>query len=249
MILSSVIYETLLDSVRKDKRGRSISVEEYNSLAPIVNESVFSHYYKEFESSPESSSKMGDFRVIGESVAIAGGVGTLPVSFYSLSGKPYYTDASGVIRWLDLVSDMEHAWRQGDYLTQGSLAYPTFRLGTATVGGAKQIYVTPTAGINPIVVDYIRVANTPKLDYFISDSTLLYVWGTAGENMNVPAGSTSMSGVAGAAVVASQTVNWEFDNDDLPLIISLFMQIMGIQMPDEALWQGGTTLREKEEQP
>ena len=81
MLYSYQVYEKLLDVVRKDKRGRSITPEEFNSIAPLVNESVFSHYFKEFEATPENSNKMGDFRVIGESVAIAGGIGSLPVSY------------------------------------------------------------------------------------------------------------------------------------------------------------------------
>jgi hypothetical protein len=54
-----------------------------------------------------------------------------------------------------------------------------------------------------------------------------------------------MSGVAGAAVVASTTVNWEYSNDDLPLIMSLFLQMIGIQIPDPALYEGGTLTEQK----
>ena len=245
MLYAYQVYEQLLDVVRKDKRGRSLTPEEYNSLAPIVNETVFSKFYSQFESTPENSDKIGDFRVIGESVAIAGGVGTLPVSYYAMSGKPYYTDVSGDTRYLDLVSDMEHAWRQGDYLTQSSLTHPTYRFGTATSGGVKQIFVSPTAGINPIYVDYIRIPATPILDYYLNDTTLNYTWMATGANVAVPAGSTSMSGTAGAAVVASTTINWEYDNEDLPLIMSLFLQMIGIQLPDPALYEGGTLTEQK----
>lgn len=247
MIYSYVVYERLLDVIRKDKRGRSLAPEEYNSIAPLVNETVFKKHYSQFESTPENSNTMGSFRVIGESVAIAGGVGALPASFYAMSGSPYYTDAGGVIRFLDLVSDAEHAWRQQDYLTQSSLTYPTYRLGIANTAGDKQIYVSPAAGINPIVIDYIRIPNTPILDYYINDTTLLYTWGGEGVDMSVPAGSTSMSGVAGAAVVASTTVNWEFDNEDLPLIINLFLKYMGINLPSPELFEGGTVLEDKQD--
>lgn len=245
MLYAYQVYEQLLDLIRKDKRGRTITPEEFNSLAPIVNETVFSKFYSQFESTPENSDKLGDFRVIGESVAIAGGVGALPVSYYAMSGKPYYTDTAGVVRYLDMVSDMEHAWRQGDYLTQASLTHPTYRLGTATSGGAKQIFVSPTTGVNPIYVDYIRVPNTPILDYYLNDTTLNYTWMATGVNVSVPAGSTAMNGTAGAALVASTTINWEFDNEDLPLIISLFLQYAGIQIPDPTLYEGGTLQEQK----
>ena len=247
MLYSYEVYERLLDVIRKDKRGRSVSPEEFNSLAPIVNESVFSKFYSQFESTPESSNKMGVFRVMGESVAIALGTGTLPTRYYAMSGNPYYTDTGGVVRYLDMVSDLEHAWRQGDYLTQASLTHPTYRLGAASITGAMLVYVTPTAGVNPILVDYIRTPNVPILDYYVNDTTLNYTWMGEGLNVAVPAGSTSMSGVAGAAVVASTTINWEFSSEDLPLIINMFLKYLGINLPSPELFEGGTVLEEKQD--
>jgi hypothetical protein len=162
-----------------------------------------------------------------------------------MSGKPYYTDVNGVTRYLDLVSDMEHAWRQGDYLTQSSLTHPTYRFGTATSGGVKQIFVSPTAGINPIYVDYVRIPSTPILDYYINNADLNYHWLSVGVNADIPVGCTAMNGTVGAAIVASQTINWEFNSDDIPLIMALFLQYAGIQIPDPVLYEGGTLQEQK----
>lgn len=248
MLYSYHVYETLLSTIRKDKRGKSVTVEEFNDIAPLVNEAVFSKYYSQFESTPENTNKMSYFRVFGEPVAIALGIGSLPARYYAMSGSPYYTDAGGVVRYLDLVSDAEYAWRQRDYLTQATLSYPVYRLGTASVGASTRIYVTPTTGINPINIDYIRTPNVPCLDYYLNNTTLLYTFMAEGVTVAVPAGSTSMSGIAGAANVASTTVDWEWDESDMPLIISLFLQHIGIQLPSPELYEGGTLQEKKTEQ-
>ena len=247
MIYSYSVYEILLDVIRKDKRGRSLSPEEYNNIAPLVNDSVFSKYYSKFEESPESSNTMGAFRVMADSIPIVAGIGTLPADYYAMSGSPYYTDAGGTVRYLDLVSDAEYAWRQQDYLTQASLTYPVYRLGTASSAGDMQIYVTPATGITPIVIDYIRVPNVPFLDYYVNDTTLLYTWMGEGVVVAVPSGSTARDETAGAANVASLTVNWEFENEDLPLIINLFLKYMGINLPSPELFEGGTVLEDKQD--
>ena len=245
MILSSDVYLTLLTAIRKDARGRSISPEEFNHVARLVNKAIFSKYYAEFEENVESSDTLGKFRVISEAVAIAGGVGTLPVNYHSLVGMPYYTDAGGVTRYIDLVSDLEYAKRQKDYLTQATLTHPVCRLGLADANADMTIHVAPTAGINPIYMDYLRKPDTPYLDYYVNDTTLVYTWMAADTNMTVPSGSTARDGSVGVAVVASDTVNFEWDDDEFPMIINLFLKYVGIQLPDQILFEGGTLLEEK----
>ncbi len=246
MILSSTVYEVILDTIRKDARGKSLNVEEFNSFSKIVNELLFAKYFKDFETTSDNSETLSAFKVLGESVAIgAGGIGALPASFYHIVGQPYYTATGGITRYLDLVSSLEHAKRQQDYLTQATLTHPTFRFGIATTTSAMTVYVSPTTGINPIYMDYIRTPNTPFLDYYMNDTTLEYTYMAAGATVAVPSGSTARDGTIGAANVVSATVNYEWDNEDLPLIISMFLQQLGIQLPDPTLYEGGTLSEQK----
>ena len=245
MLLASDVYEIILNLSRKDLRGRSLSPEEYNSTARIVNETVFAKYYAEFESTSENSESLSAFKVLGETIPIVAGVGTLPDSYYHVVGMPWYLSTGSVRRYLDLVSSLEHAKREQDYLTKATLTHPTFRFGLVNVAADMTIHVTPTT-VNPIYLDYIRTPDVPFLDYYISDSTLNYTWcASGGVNVNIPAGSTYRDGTAGAAVVVSQTTEWEWDADDLPLIISLFLQHLGIQLPDNILYEGGSLQEEK----
>jgi len=248
MLYAYEVYEVILDLCRKDKRGRSLAPEEYNRTARLVNEMVFSKYFAKFESTPENSETMSAFKVLNESIPIVAGIGALPARFYHLVGMPRYTDLGGVSRYLDLVTSMEHAKRQRDYLTQASLTYPTCRFGTVNAASDMTLYIEPTAGVTPIYIDYIRTPDVPYLDYYVNDTTLVYTWMASGVNVNVPSGSTAMDGTVGAAVVASDTVNWEFDDEDMPMIINLFLKFLGIQLPSPELFEGGTLLETKEEE-
>ena len=241
MLYSYVVYETVLDLSRKDLRGRSLSPEEFNRVARIVNEKIFSYYYSKFEESSENSESMSGFKVLGEAVVVAGGIAALPTSFYHICGMPYYIDTGGVRRRLDLVSTLEHAKRDMDYLTQATLTHPTFRFGIATTTADMTIHVSPATGIGTIYLDYIRTPNMPYLDYYLNDTTFEYTWmPSGGGNVSVPSGSTARNGTTGAAIVVSATVDFEWDNEDLPLICAMFLQEMGVQLPSSELYEGGT---------
>ena len=250
MILCSTVYQTLLDIIRKDKRGLSLSVEEFNSIAPIVNELLFAKYYAEFESTQENSEIMSAFKVINESIAVgAGGIASLPANYYEMVGMPHYTDLDGVERYLDMVSSLEHAKREQDYLTKASLTYPTFRFGIATTVSPMTLYVTPTTGINPVIIDYIRTPYVPYLDYFINDVTYERTWLT-NVVVAMPLGYTAPEVVkdgvtlraltTGAANITGYTVDLEWNQSDVPMFISLFLQQIGISLPDPTLYEGGT---------
>jgi hypothetical protein len=80
----------------------------------------------------------------------------------------------------------------------------------------------------------------------MDDVTFNVEYMAEGATVNVPAGSTYRDGTAGGGVgIVSQTLNWEFDSDDLALIIAKFMTVMGIQLPDEILIQAGTMNEQK----
>ncbi len=250
MILCADVYQTLLDITRKDARGLALNVEEFNSIAPIVNELLFAKYYSEFEENQENSETMSAFKVLNESVAVgAGGIASLPANYYKMVGQPHYIDLDGITRYLDMVSSLEHAKREQDYLTKASLTYPTFRFGIATAVSPMTIYVTPATGINPILVDYIKTPDVPYLDYYINDLTYEKTWLT---NVVVAMpisytapkvvkdGITLRAETAGAANVTGYTVDFEWNSSDKPLLISLFLQQMGISLPDPTLYEGGT---------
>ena len=246
MIYAYQVYETVLDLCRKDLRGRGLSVEEYNNTAKVVNQIVFNKYYGEFESTEENSEAMSAFKVTNEAIAIGlGGIGALPTRYYHVVGMPRYVDTGGVTRFLDLVSSLEHAKREQDYLTKATLTHPTYRLGIATTTSDMTMYVTPTTGIATVYMDYLRTPDVPFLDYYLNDTTANYTWMDAGDTVAVPSGSTARNGTTGLANVASATVDWEWDEDDLPMIVTLFLKQLGISLPSAELYQGGSLQEDK----
>ncbi len=250
MIYCSEVYQAVLDIARKDKRGLSLSVEEFNSIAPIVNELLFAKYYADFEDTQEDSEAMSGFKVLNESIAVgAGGIAPLPANYYYMCGMPRYTHTDGNDRYLDMVSSLEHAKREQDYLTKATLENPTFRFGIATTISPMTMYVTPSTGINPVIIDYIRIPDVPFLDYYINDTTYEQTWLTTAV-VAMPLGYTApkvvKSGVTlralttGAANVTGYTTNFEWSTSDLPMIVALFLQQLGISIPDPTLYEGGT---------
>jgi hypothetical protein len=61
----------------------------------------------------------------------------------------------------------------------------------------------------------------------------------SGVTVTVPLGSTYSDGTAGSVAKTSKTVNFDWGPDDLPLIMSIFIQVLGLQLEDEFLVQVG----------
>jgi hypothetical protein len=234
MILCSQIYDTLVSIVRKDKRGLSLSIDDFNSAVVQVNQRIYRLNYSNFEASKLSMDEMDSFKVIGYTIALDGtGKGTLPADYFHLAGNPYWTHPTSGRRQIDLITSLEHGARELDYLTKASALYPTAYMGAGSSAEDMSIHVTPVT-CTPIYIDYLREVDTPFLDYYVNNTTLEVTYMATG-NVNVPVGCTSRSGTAGAAVVASSTKNFEWHEHDIPAIINLFLGIIGIQLQDEAL--------------
>jgi hypothetical protein len=83
----------------------------------------------------------------------------------------------------------------------------------------------------------------------VNDTTLVYTWIDEADIIDIPAGSTAMDGSVGAFPgYASSTLNWEYDAEDFPLIINLFLKYLGISLPDNILFEGGTLLETKQDE-
>jgi hypothetical protein len=245
MILASTVYETLIDILRADKRGLQLSPTEYSRMARLVNERVYSRFYKDFESNIDNIDVMGGFKVINHEIALASGVGSLPSNYYQLIGKPRTVDSGSVTRRVDLVSSLEMDDRLDDYLTQPTTTYPCASLGGEDGSGNKQIRLQPTT-ITTLWIDYLKTPDVPFLDYYTSDSTLVNTFMSEGATVSVPAGSTYRDGTAGGgAGIVSQTVNWQWSDSELPLIVSMYCQLIGIAIPDPLLIEAGNLDEQK----
>ena len=254
MIYSSTVYDTLQDAVRKDRRGRSLSIEEFNNLSVIVNHSLFSDFYDKFEGNIESSDALGGFKVFEYGIDLTANanqtaaVGTLPANYYHIIGQPKTIGglAPFTVYVVDIVTAQEHSIRIEDYLTQPTTIHPMCQIGGVNASEEMQIRVYPYS-IAKVYIDYLREPDTPYLDFYINDTTLDYTYMASGVNVTVPLGSTYRDGTPGVTTEASLTVNWEYDNDDIELIIGKFLGLMGIQLESEILIQSGALIESKKQ--
>jgi hypothetical protein len=238
MILINELYDLLIAQTRADKRGLSVSIDEFNLFIKVINERIYSGYYKKFEESNEISASLGKFKEFMEAVSLVSGVGSLPTDFKSLIGKPRYLSSGSYIS-VDLVSTLELIERQEDYLTQPTLTHPVCQLGGMDANDRLQINVYPNT-IATVYVDYLRTPNIPFLDYYINDTTLESTYMLNAASVVIPSGYTYRDGTAGSGVaVASQTVDLEWDEEDLPMILAMLSQMVGLSLPSQELIEVG----------
>jgi hypothetical protein len=239
MIIASHVYETLIDLIRADRRGLSISIDEFNRLSRLVNERLYTKQYAEFETNVDNIGIFGGFKVLNYPINLVTGVGSLPSNYRELIGKPYYLDVDGIKRYLDLVSSLELAERKSDYLTQPSTIYPLYIVGEKDALGNLKVVVDPDS-IKTIYIDYIRTADIPFLDYYVNDSTLVSTYMVSGAiGVTIPIGYTYRDGTHGVTIKNSFTVDWEWSDSEFYTILSMFSQLVGVQLPDQFLVETG----------
>jgi hypothetical protein len=251
MILSSTVYQTLVDLIRADKRGLTLSEDEYNRLSVVVNERVFAKKYKDFETSTSNIGLLAPLKVIDYPIVLGGAEASLPADYHDMIGKPRIVDDTAVTRRCDLVSQLELDERTDDFLTQPTQKRPVYTLGELDGSDNLILHVYPTTITGNITIDYLRTPNTPFLDYYMNDTTFerTYLDEDAVTPVNIPAGYTYRDGTTGGPLVTvvSNTVNWECNNDELSLILAIFASLVGISLPDELLIQAGNIEEQKSE--
>lgn len=235
MVSVTEVYDSLLTLVRKDKRGLSLSPEEYNKIIESVNQQIYKLAYAEFEATKTVIDRLDAFKVVGETIALTGGIGDLPADYKHLVGNPYYDHDTSGTRQIDLVTSSEHRAREMDYMTKGSLLYPTAFLKEG-VSSDKAIAVTPNT-ITSIYIDYLRELTVPYLDYYVDDTTLQITYLEEDPAaQSIPSGVTLADGTAGpVANYVSLTKNFEWTEADRPQIINLCLEAAGVQLPDQVL--------------
>jgi hypothetical protein len=243
MILVSEIYDNLLALIRKDKRGLSFSPDDFNAILPALNQRIYRLNYADFEESKLSMDETGSFKVVNYPIALDGnGVGTLPVNYMHLVGDPYYLYTSldgkyvAARRKIELVTSLEFGSRQMDYLTKATDLYPLCFVGYGATSDDMSVYVTPVTA-TPIYIDYLRKVVVPFLDYYVNDTTLEITYLAQGATVAIGAGYTARNGTTGPANIVSTTLDFDWHEHDVPQIINLLLEAVGINLPDELLVQ------------
>jgi hypothetical protein len=141
MTTNVLLYQSVLDILRKDIRGEAVSVAEFNAILPVVSHEYFTQQYAKFQQTQKITDSLAPF-IKTATVTLTSGVGYLPYDYMHLIGSPTYVQTT-TTRKIDVVSRLEYADRVVDPITQPTTTYPLAILGTAD----KTSYIgTYTAG-------------------------------------------------------------------------------------------------------
>ncbi len=247
MISVSFLYDTIQTLIRKDQKGNSFNIQEFNRLAKLVNYELFSFYSPLSGQDIDKIEALKDFVVLGATVSLTAGVGNLPSGYERIQGVPYVINGSDTIA-VDVITSLELPGRLADELTKPTSEHPVAIIGGAPVTNLSQITVYPST-ISAIQVSYIKMPATPILDYYIA-STGLYVYLDEGATgVTIPVGAVYSDGVTvNPSAVDSQTVNFEWREDQTPLLIDMVLQKAGIILDSQAPIEYGIAKQNKEEQ-
>lgn len=248
---SENLYKLLNTYLRADGRGRTLSEDEFNRLATMVNDEVFSFVARDPEEDQEIADNINYLKVIGASVTLdTSAKGTLPSGYGRLLGEPYIV-ASGEITTIDVVTFLERIDREMDVLTKPSATYPVAVFGGGDSSVPEKyftVYPTTFFASTNVYLDYIKKPNAPFIDYYINDTTYVVTYMAEGAtSVSIPSGSTYRDGTAGPVSKDSQTVDPLWEGSLLTMFINMFLQKMGIQVGDYNLTQYGMAQQNKQE--
>jgi hypothetical protein len=131
---------------------------------------------------------------------------------------------------------LEFGNRELDYYSKSTALYPTCFLAFGATSDDMSVYVSP-ASCTPIYVDYLRKVAVPYLDYYVNETTLDITYMAQGASVTIPTGCVARDGTVAGAAATSLTQNWEWHDHDIPQIVNLILEVVGVQLPDELLIQ------------
>ncbi len=235
------VYKLLQDALRADQRGLTVQPDEYNRLVRLVSQNIFDDYIDSFEEDINNTDELSFLKVHDYEITLTAqasrnvAYGNMPGNYYQVIGKPWVLDGT-TKRWVDVVTSLEDSEREDDYLTKSSITYPTARIGGVNSTGGVQIKVRPYT-ITSVFISYLREIAIPLLDYYTNDTTQVVTFLEAATTYSLPAGCTYRIGTVGGTgiTVASQTVDLEWGEGDIGLLLAKMIQKIGASLPDEGL--------------
>ena len=145
MIDSREVYETVLALAKKDSRGASFNVDEYNSVCKLVNAELWNSYVSKYEVDATVSDILAPFKVRNTNITLTVGMARLPGVFDRLAGNPTIAYPWGAITLTGTVTVVnnanakvkitspKHNLKNGDVITATGLSVHTVTSKAITV--------------------------------------------------------------------------------------------------------------------
>jgi len=245
MILTSYIYDTISTLIRKDQHGNSFNIEEFNRIIKLINYELYTFHAGRIGEYSESTEALKDFIVMDLPLSLSSGVAALANAYDRMMGKPYILSGTDYVP-VDIVTNLELIDRLSDELTKPTATHPIAVLGETSGGNSRiKVYPTDTA---TLYINYLTIPAVPILDYYIA-STGLYVYlDEDATGISVPSGAVYSDGTPGPTTVASTTVDFEWHEDETPIIIDMILQKAGLVLEKQMPIEYGIAKETKEEQ-
>jgi hypothetical protein len=247
MVSVSFTYDTILDLIRKDQKGRAFSIPEFNDIIKLVNYELYSHLAPKSGQDTDVIEALKDFVVLGATISLTSGVGSIPSGYERIQGKPYVISGADTIP-VDVITSLELPDRLEDELTKPSALHPVAIIGGAPVLDLSQITVYPDT-ISDIRVSYLKIPATPLLDYYILSTGQYFYLDEDATGITIPVGAVYSDGVTvNPSTVDSLTVNFEWREDQTPILVNMVLQKAGIVLESQIPIEYGIAKQNKEEQ-
>jgi len=129
MILAQTVYDTCLALAKKDQRGNSFSIEEYNNIAALVNMELYNFYLSKYESGMAVTDALLRLKTRNVALTLSSGQAWLPGSADRLAGNPWIAHPWGtitatatvdVVNWTDAkvkITSPDHGLKDGAVVT------------------------------------------------------------------------------------------------------------------------------------
>lgn len=137
MILAKTVYDACLALIKKDQRGSSFSIEEYNTIAPLVNEELYNYYINRYENGVAVGDALLRLKLRSQTLALTAGKAWLHPNADRLAGLPVIAYPSApitAVTEVDVVNNPDskikitsagHGLKEGDIINGSGLAVHT----------------------------------------------------------------------------------------------------------------------------
>jgi hypothetical protein len=247
MISVSYVFDTIQTLIRKDQKGNSFNIKEFNRLAKLVNFELYNIYADKLEESQDVTEALKDFMTMEDSISLTSGVGDLPADYERLLSKPYTISGSDYTE-VDIITRPEKTFRLSDELTKPTATHPIAIIGGVDVSGNSQIEVYPDT-ITTVYIDYLSIPATPILDYYINSNGLYTYLDEGATGITIPVDAIYSDGVTtNPSTVDSLTIDFEWHEHQTPIIVDMILQRAGIVLEQQVPIEYGVAKQTKEEQ-
>ncbi len=231
----------------KENSGNTLSIEEYNTLLPVLSQKYFKKKYsvpeefrvgmpfsrESYEITQSIIDSMHQFKkVMGVDTGLlsvnSSGIAQLPSDYMHVSSAYVQSVTSNAdctndidYKSIEFLTDAEYTYRLGSSIIQAS-EYPV-----ATI--RKDYIQFLPKDIKYVNMTYLRTPNTPYYDSYIKISTE--------EEIYLAPGETSPSTDASPAGKVSTSVELEYEDIDIIDIASILLDMISVNISDNRLKQ------------